>query len=57
MSAQSSDEKQPADTTLIQILEGLLERNEDITARAVARLHPAIGHASTITEQVKIVVA
>ena len=49
MSAQSSDEKQPADTALIEILEGLLERNEDITARAVARLHPAIGHASTIT--------
>lgn len=49
MSAQSSDEKQPDDTTLIEILEGLLERNEDITARAVARLHPAIGHASTIT--------
>ena len=34
---------------LIQILEELLGRNESITARAVARLHPKISHASTIT--------
>lgn len=34
---------------LKQILEDMLQRNENITARAVARLHPHISHASTIT--------
>lgn len=33
----------------IQILDDLLQQDVDITARAVARLHPHIGHASTIT--------
>lgn len=31
------------------VLDGLLSRDEDITARAVARLHPRIGAASSIT--------
>lgn len=34
---------------MICVLEGLLERDEDITARAVARLHPQIRHASSVT--------
>lgn len=37
------------DEQFIQILEELLETDEDITARAVARRHPTIRHASTIT--------
>lgn len=37
------------DNEMIRILEGLLERDEDITARAVARLHPQIRHASSVT--------
>lgn len=49
MSAMSPDSKLQSDATLIRILEELLERDENITARAVARLHPEIGHASTIT--------
>jgi hypothetical protein len=35
--------------TMHDILEMLLERDDDITARAVARLHPTIGAASSIT--------
>lgn len=31
------------------VLDGLLDRDEDITARAVARLHPRINAASSIT--------
>lgn len=34
---------------MIRLLEDLLERDEDITARAVARLHPQIHHASSVT--------
>lgn len=34
---------------LIRILEQLLEADEDITARAVARLHSTIKHASSFT--------
>lgn len=41
------------DTELIQILEILLEQDENISARAVARLHTRIGHASTITRSPK----
>lgn len=37
------------DTEMIAVLEKLLEQNEDITARAVARLHSKISHASSIT--------
>ena len=35
--------------TMCEILEMLLERDDDITARAVARLHPTIRAASSIT--------
>lgn len=34
---------------LIKVLDSLLEQDEDITARAVARLHPTVKHASSIT--------
>ncbi len=43
-SRKLSSEKQ-----IREILEGLLERDEDITARALARLHPTIKAASSIT--------
>lgn len=36
----------PQHTELKAVLEELLERNEDVTARAVARLHPSIKDAS-----------
>ena len=49
MPTNKSNSKNQEDELLIQILDDLLQRNEDITARAVARLHPHIGHASTIT--------
>lgn len=49
MPTNKPDSKNQGDELLIQILDGLLQRDEDITARAVARLHPNIGHASTIT--------
>jgi len=38
-----------ADPEMERILKEMLEANETITARAVARKHPAIGHASSIT--------
>ncbi|MCC5064153.1 hypothetical protein [Xanthomonas campestris] len=38
-----------ADTEMLQVLDDLLARDEDITARAVARLHPRINAASSIT--------
>jgi len=38
-----------ADPEMEYILQEMLEANETITARAVARRHPAIGHASSIT--------
>jgi hypothetical protein len=41
------------DPELIQILEILLEQDENISARAVARMHTRIGHASTITRSPK----
>ncbi|WP_238537480.1 hypothetical protein, partial [Chromobacterium haemolyticum] len=37
------------DAEMKQILEVLLAKDEPITARAVARLHPKINAASTIT--------
>lgn len=37
------------DPEMRQVLDDLLARDEDITARAVARLHPRISAASTIT--------
>lgn len=37
------------DPELLQILQEMLESDETITARAVARKHPRIGHASSIT--------
>jgi hypothetical protein len=40
----------PSDeSTMRDILEMLLERNDNITARAVARMHPTIRSASSIT--------
>lgn len=41
--------KAEPDREMRQVLEALLERDEDITARAVARLHPRINAASSIT--------
>ncbi|MHC9085969.1 hypothetical protein ACYX7E_13195 [Luteimonas sp. RIT-PG2_3] len=44
--------EQPAfdsDREMRRVLEDLLSRDEDITARAVARLHPRINAASSIT--------
>jgi hypothetical protein len=38
-----------ADPEMERILEGMLESDETITARAVARKHPAIKHASSVT--------
>jgi len=37
------------DESMLPILESLLERDVDITARAVARLHPSLKAASSIT--------
>lgn len=34
---------------MIRVLEEMIELNEDITTRAVARRHPTLAHASTIT--------
>lgn len=49
MATNKPDSKNQDDELLIQILDDLLQRDEDITARAVARMHPNISHASTIT--------
>ena len=49
MSAKKPDSASNDDELLVQVLEELLQSDENITARAVARLHPHIGHASTIT--------
>jgi hypothetical protein len=38
-----------ADPEMARILEDMLEADQTITARAVARRHPGIGHASSIT--------
>lgn len=37
------------DHQMQRILEDMIEKDEDITARAVARRHPSIRHASSIT--------
>ena len=37
------------DESMLRVLESLLERDIDITARAVARLHPSLKAASSIT--------
>lgn len=47
-----NDMEQPTSDTdpeMRQVLDDLLSRDEDITARAVARLHPRINAASSIT--------
>lgn len=49
VTAKRSNAATQGDDSLIKVLNDLLDRDEDITARAVARLHPSIGHASTIT--------
>jgi hypothetical protein len=41
--------KDPSHTELTSVLEGMVERNEDITARAVTRLHSVLKNASDIT--------
>jgi hypothetical protein len=38
-----------AEESMLRILESLLERDVDITARAVARLHPSLKAVSSIT--------
>jgi len=38
-----------ADPEMVEILEAMLEADETITARAVARKHPKLNHASSIT--------
>lgn len=49
MAARNSQSEHKLDEAMVHILDGMLERDETITARSVARLHPKIGHASTIT--------
>lgn len=41
--------EQPEEETMVKVLEQLLAEDEDITARAVARLHPILKAASSIT--------
>ncbi|MDO8261787.1 MAG: hypothetical protein Q7T21_01025 [Gallionella sp.] len=41
--------KDPLHTELSAILEGMVERNEEISARAVARLHSVVKNASDFT--------
>lgn len=41
--------KDPTHSELTSVLEGMLERNDDITARAVSRLHSTVKNASDIT--------
>lgn len=43
----------PQHLELKAVLEGLLERNEDVSARAVARLHPSIKDASGFIRHVE----
>lgn len=40
---------QPGDDAMVQVLEKLLAEDVDITARAVARIHPSLKAASSIT--------
>ena len=46
MSRKTND---PLHTELKSVFEGMLERDEDITARAAARLHSTVKNASDIT--------
>lgn len=49
MSKRALEPKAFLDSAFIEVLQQLLEQDLDITARAVARLHPTISSASTIT--------
>lgn len=50
MNCDSSEQiKNDPDPEMREVLEALLSRDEDITARAVAHLHPRINAASSIT--------
>lgn len=44
--------KDPSHDELRQVLQMMLDRDEDITARGVARLHPSLNSASDITRHV-----
>ena len=46
---KSADKMVDSGASMLHILESLLERDVDITARAVARLHPSLKAASSIT--------
>jgi len=46
---KSAPKKVDVDESMVRILDSLLERDVDITARAVARLHPSLKAASSIT--------
>ena len=50
MPTNKLNSKNQDDELLTQILDDLLQRNEDITARAVARLHPHIGPSGSEAE-------
>ena len=43
------ESQQVSDPELVHVLEEMLAANETITARAVARKHPTVRHASSIT--------
>ena len=45
--------ERPEDDAMVQVLEQLLAEDVDITARAVARLHPSLKAASSITRSPK----
>lgn len=54
MNSDSSDpSKADPDPEMRLVLDDLLSRDEDITARAVARLHPRIKAASSITRSIE----
>jgi hypothetical protein len=41
--------RQGSDPDMVRVLDDMLAANENITARAVAKKHPSISHASSIT--------
>ena len=45
--------KDPLHTELSTVLEGMIERNEDISARAVTRIHSTVKNASDITRHIE----
>lgn len=45
--------KDPSHAELRELLAGMVDRNEDITARAVARLHSCVKNASDFTRHVE----